>query len=1237
MAEHASPPSLFPQASLVLTLACSAAAFVLLYLLSQSNYLLFHSIIEITTVVIGFSIFVLIINARKHIDNSYFFVIGIGFFFICTIDVIHTLAYKGMGVFPAATADLPTQLWIAGRYLQAATLLAAPLVIGRKIRLPVLFFGYAAVTALLLGSIWYGIFPHCFIEGQGLTPFKIGSEYLISFILILATIALYYKREYFDPRIFLLLAAANFLTIGAELAFTSYISVYGFMNMLGHLFRLAATLCFYMAFLVFGQEQPYELLWHRIWQKEKELKDLNATLADRVAVRTHELEETTLRLEEEIDFRKQADENLRNNEEKYHTVADFTFDWELWLGRDHQILYCSPSCERITGYPPEAFNADPQLYTKIVYPDDQFLMDEHNRTAWETLEARSVDFRIIHRDGSIRWIGHACQRVTAHDGTELGRRVSNRDITDRKQAEEELTRVNRALQMLSDANQAMVRITDETKLMNEICRIAVDIGGYRMAWIGFAEQDEGKTVRPVAHAGVDSGYIETAHLTWAEDSPRGRGPGGTAIRSGQPSMARNISMDHAFAPWRDEAMKRGYQSIIALPLTREGRTFGAMGIYASEADAFDSKEVKILKELANDLAYGIDALRTWAKQKQAEEAIRDLNDYNRSLIETSIDPLMTISKDGKIQDVNTATETATGLTRKELIGTDFSEYFTEPQKAREGYMRVFSEGKVLDYPLEIRHCDGHIMPVLYNAAVYPDRNGNIKGVFAAARDITERKRVEESLRESEEKFRSLVEYALDGILILDLQGTILFVNNAMARTIESDDPAGLIGRNVMEFIASESREDVVKDFVQVSQGHDAYLAHYYVISAKGKKIYVESIGKVIIYEGKPADLVSIRDVTERKQAEDALQKSEEKFHNVFDWANDAILLHTLTTEGSPGRFLDANPVACRMLGYSRAELLTMGPPDIVPAELHPQLGEIIRQTATKESVLFETRLLRKDSTTLPVESSGHLVTYDGKRTWVSHIRDITGRKQADVQRENLIHELARKNAELDRFTYTVSHDLKSPLLSIRAFLSLLEDDLKNGDSSRVKTDISRMSESAEKLESLITTLLALSRSGKSIDTPLPVPFRRLALDAAGLLDASLQKHGVTLIIPDTLPVVSGDRQRLLQVMTNLLDNAIKFMGEQPEPRVEVGVRNDAGITVFYVQDNGMGINQENLEKVFGLYERFHPDIPGTGIGLATVKRIIEAHKGKIWVESEGEGKGTTVCFTLPGIMETNAT
>ncbi len=206
------------------------------------------------------------------------------------------------------------------------------------------------------------------------------------------------------------------------------------------------------------------------------------------------------------------------------------------------------------------------------------------------------------------------------------------DITDQKRADEESRRLNRALKMVSECNQALVRARSEEELLPDICHIIVEDGGYRLAWIGYAEQDEAKTVRPVAQMGYDEGYVDRVDITWA-DTERGRGPTGTAIRSGEPSVITNIPGDPAFAPWRQDAARRGYQSSIALPLVSEGKTLGALNIYASEPDAFDADEVKILLELARDLGYGMQALRNRVERDRAEAALKEHSERLEEMVE----------------------------------------------------------------------------------------------------------------------------------------------------------------------------------------------------------------------------------------------------------------------------------------------------------------------------------------------------------------------------------------------------------------------------------------------------------------------------------------------------------------------------------------------------------------------------------------------------------------------------
>ena len=238
--------------------------------------------------------------------------------------------------------------------------------------------------------------------------------------------------------------------------------------------------------------------------------------------------------------------------------------------------------------------------------------------------------------------------------------------------------------------------------------------------------------------------------------------------------------------------------------------------------------------------------------------------------------------------------------------------------------------------------------------------------------------------------------------------------------------------------------------------------------------------------------------------------------------------------------------------------------------------------------------------------------------------------QADLAiRQNLISELEAKNAELERFTYTVSHDLKSPLFTIRGFLGYLEQDTLSGNKERMKSDMQRITQATEKMQQLLNDLLELSRIGRLMNEPVEISFDELVQEAVALVQGHIMERGVAVHIDAHMPTVYGDRPRLLEVVQNLVENASKFMGNQPEPRIEIGCGGEEnGKPVFHVRDNGIGISPEHHERIFGLFNKLDVKADGTGIGLSLVKRIIEVHGGSIWVQSEA-GKGSTFYFTLP--------
>ena len=245
------------------------------------------------------------------------------------------------------------------------------------------------------------------------------------------------------------------------------------------------------------------------------------------------------------------------------------------------------------------------------------------------------------------------------------------------------------------------------------------------------------------------------------------------------------------------------------------------------------------------------------------------------------------------------------------------------------------------------------------------------------------------------------------------------------------------------------------------------------------------------------------------------------------------------------------------------------------------------------------------------------------------VQDITEHKKAEEERENLFKEIEAQNAELERFNYTISHELKSPVVTIKGFLGMLKKDLKENNQDYIQKDLNRIAEAADKMAILLSELLELSRIGRIVNPPEEVDLSQLIQIALETLDGRLNTRNITVTVSPDLPIVHADRIRLREVLENLIDNAAKYMGDQACPSIEIGKRENGAGTIIYIKDNGIGIEPQFHTKIFGLFEKLSADSEGTGIGLALIKRIIEVHGGRIWVESEGLGKGSTFCFTIP--------
>jgi len=321
----------------------------------------------------------------------------------------------------------------------------------------------------------------------------------------------------------------------------------------------------------------------------------------------------------------------------------------------------------------------------------------------------------------------------------------------------------------------------------------------------------------------------------------------------------------------------------------------------------------------------------------------------------------------------------------------------------------------------------------------------------------------------------------------------------------------------------------------------------------------------------------------------------------------------------------ANPHISKLTGYQPEEMSGQTPRIFKSGETAPETYDMLWRTLREKRIWYGTLRNRKKNGELFWEqvSIAPVVDESGAVTnFVAVKEDISER----IQRE---HELKSKNDELESFTYTVSHDLRSPLVTFKTFMGYLREDLEKDDREVIIKDIAFMEDAANKMERLLNGLLSLSRVGRIVNAPSELIYQKLVEEALSIMAGRLARQRVSVTVIPAALRLSGDGMRLQEVWQNLLENAIKYMGNQPVPRIWVGTEQQEAETVFFVRDNGMGIDQKYFERIFGLFEKLDASSDGIGIGLALVKKIVLVYGGRIWVESDGPGTGSCFKFTLP--------
>jgi PAS domain S-box-containing protein len=433
---------------------------------------------------------------------------------------------------------------------------------------------------------------------------------------------------------------------------------------------------------------------------------------------------------------KQAMETLKESESRFSSIISTTLEGFWLVDQQGRFLDVNNSACQMLGY-----GRDELLRMKIADIEAVEKPEEVELHARKMKDAGRDFFESKHRckDGTVIDVEVNTSFVEETDGDRIFAFIH--DITDRKKKEQGLQRLNRTLRALSKSSQAMLHAKNEQEYLKEVCTNVVVDCNHKMVWIGFADEDEGKTVIPAACAGFEEGYCESLKITWA-DTERGRGPTGTAIRTGKPSICRNMLTDPAFAPWREQAIKRSYASSIVLPLMAGNKAFGAINIYSEEADPFTKEEVALLTELADDLSYGIMTFRARSARAEAEEKLREERSFSSAVIRTTGGLIVGLDKEGRIRLFNRACEKITGYSFDEVKGRPFWDFLLVPEekgpvkKTFAGIMdgSVNAEIKFENYWVVK---DGSLRWIRWANSALRDDRGNVELIIGTGIDITE--------------------------------------------------------------------------------------------------------------------------------------------------------------------------------------------------------------------------------------------------------------------------------------------------------------------------------------------------------------------------------------------------------------------------------------------------------------------------------------------------------------------
>ena len=885
------------------------------------------------------------------------------------------------------------------------------------------------------------------------------------------------------------------------------------------------------------------------------------------------LRENQWQLLEEIDNRKKIENNLRESEERYRTEFSLAGEGIVTHTFDGKFLNVNNSFARMHGYTPDEMA---QMTVKdLDHPESSKKMVTERLGRILAGEVLTFEVEHIHRDGHVFPL-----EVSASVVTSGGKSVViafHRDITERKKSEN----------LLREEHQFIMQIIQSAQ--EGIIVYGLDLR--YLVWNPFMEQLTGLPASEVLgkHPLDVFPFLREAGVL----ERLGKALAGEAVES----------LDLPYL----------------IPIT------GKSG--------WTSNTSSTLRNIKGEIIGVIGVVQEITERKKMEEVLQESE--ARFVTAFQFSPMalgITTMMDGRFLTVNDAFEKLHGFTAKQIEGRTSEEIqIWANLEDRENVLAHLKDGlPIQDYETQFRCRDGSLKWVSYSCQLV-NMNG-VPCLLSASQDITERRQAGEKILESQVRLERAESVANFGHWQLNL------AEREITASRGAEAIYGLAGGswtlNTIEALPlPEYRALLDAALTNLIHHQQPYNVEFWIKRPNDGRL--RCINSIAEYDSsKQLVFGVINDITERKAAEIALATSEAESRTMLQTTIDGVWLMNTT-----GRFVEVNDAACRMLGYSRDEMLNMEVSDIDASESPEELRRHIERVNRDGSDLFESVHRRKDGTCIPVEIS---ITHISEQTrTVAYIRDISERKAHEIAGRRMNEELEQRvkvrtaqleasYKEMEAFSYSVSHDLRSPLHIVNGFSEALLEDYQDKLDEGAKKYLSRIRGGVQRMGVLIDDLLKLSKTSRSELSVTECDLSRVCSRVVGNL-ADLNPEGRVEVSIQPGMLVQADNHLLRVVLENLLGNAWKFTSKAEHPRIEVGELFSAdGERTLFIRDNGAGFDMAHADKLFNAFQRLHAttDFEGTGIGLAIVQRIIHRHGGRIWAEGE-VGKGATFFFTIP--------